>query len=596
MNPEPSRSEAIAQDIMASPVHTVQSETTLGEAQQIMLRYGHAGLAVVDSSERLVGILSNRDLEIALHHGLSQAPVKAHLQTRFQPIAPDTPIAEIAALMTTYSLDRLPVLAEGELVGIVTRTAVLRQLQPVLPQNSAQDLAQGKLSDRLVPALWELLQAIAQLADANGWQLYLVGGAVRDLLLAQPDQPLLTPDLDLVVDGFHRAADQAAGVELAKALQVQYPQVRLQIHPKFQTAALLWQNDRRLGTLAIDIATARTEFYPYPAANPEVEASSIRQDLYRRDFTINALAIRLTQPHAGELLDFFGGILDLEAQQIRVLHANSFIEDPTRIYRAVRFAVRLGFQLEPQTEGYIRDAIASGIYDRTHLPAKVPALQTRLRQELKYTLQAPYWQQAIRLLGTLNALACIHPDLHLRDRLWWQLRLADRALKRFDPQETLIHWQILLEVLLASLQPADRLLTAQALQLPADSCDRLARLATIRMQLEQALPKCSRPSEIVQQLSPFDRSTLILLVATLDRRTLDRRLEHSMRRQVWRYLIDWSTLKSPLSGKALKAMGYQPGEQFRAILEALRLAMLDGVVGDRQDAEAYVKANFPLRT
>ena len=585
MNPEPNRSAAIAQEIMASPVHTVPSETTLGEAQQIMLRYGHAGLTVVDSSDRPIGILSNRDLEIALHHGLSQAPVKAHLQTRFQTIAPHTPVAEIAALMTTYSLDRLPVLTEGELVGIVTRTAVLRQLQPVLPQN----LAQAKLSDRLVPALWELLQAIAQLADANGWQLYLVGGAVRDLLLAKPDQPLLTPDLDLVVDGFHRSADQAAGVELAKALQVQYPQVRLQIHPKFQTAALLWQNDRRLGTLAIDIATARTEFYPYPAANPEVEASSIRQDLYRRDFTINALAIRLTQPHAGELLDFFGGILDLEAQQIRVLHANSFIEDPTRIFRAVRFAVRLGFQLEPQTEGYIHSAIASGIYDRAHLPAKVPALQTRLRQELKYTLQAPYWQQAMPLLGNLNALACIHPDLHLSDRLWWQLRLADRALKRFDPQETILRWQMLLEVLLTALPPADRLLTAQALQLPADSCDRLARLATIQMQLEQALPKCSRPSEIVQQLSLFDRSTLILLVATLDRH-----LEHPMRRQIWRYLTDWSTLKSPLSGKALKAMGYQPGEQFRAILEALRLAMLDGVVGDRLEAESYVRANFPI--
>ena len=102
----------------------------------------------------------------------------------------------------------------------------------------------------------------------------------------------------------------------------------------------------------VDIATARTEFYPYPAANPEVEASSIQQDLYRRDFTINAMAIRLTEPGAGQLLDFFGGLVDLQQQTIRVLHPNSFIEDPTRIYRAVRFAVRLEFTLDPQTGGF----------------------------------------------------------------------------------------------------------------------------------------------------------------------------------------------------------------------------------------------------
>ena len=525
---------------------TIPAETTIAAAQKILLHHDQTELTVVDSTDRPIGTISQHDLAIALHHGFAQALVKNHLATRFQLTAP-------------------------------------KIISPKLA-----------LSDRLTPALWELLQAIAQLADSNGWQLYLVGGAVRDLLLAQPNQPLLAPDLDLVVDGFDRSADQGAGVELAKALQTQFPQVRLQIHRQFQTAALLWQNDARLGTLAIDIATARTESYAYPAANPTVEASSIRQDLYRRDFTINALAIRLTSPNAGELLDFFGGVSDLEAKQIRVLHTNSFIEDPTRIYRAVRFAVRLNFQLEPQTEGYIRYAIASGIYDRTQLPAKVPALQTRLKQELKYTLQAPYWQPALRHLADLNALTCVHPNLHLSDRLWWQLRLTDRALKRFDPQETLIRWQLLLEVLLASLSLDDRLTTAEALQLPAEICDRLAQLPMIQTQLEQALPQCNRPSQVVQLLSPFDRPTLILLGATLDYDSADRGLSRSIRRQIWRYLTDWLTLKSPLSGKALKAMGYPPGAQFKEILEAVRTVALDGIVGDRLEAEAYVKANFPL--
>ena len=152
-----------------------------------------------------------------------------------------------------------------------------------------------------------------------------------------------------------------------------------------------------------------------PAANPEVEASSIRQDLYRRDFTINAMALRLTSPHPGTLLDFFGGLLDLRAKQIRVLHANSFIEDPTRIYRGVRFAVRLGFQLEAQTESYIRYAINSGVLRAhgTRENSKAPALQTRLKAELKHILEVSYWKAALLLLGNLEALQCIHPTLKL---------------------------------------------------------------------------------------------------------------------------------------------------------------------------------------
>jgi tRNA nucleotidyltransferase (CCA-adding enzyme) len=125
----------------------------------------------------------------------------------------------------------------------------------------------------------DVIGTLAKKAEKQGWNLYLVGGAVRDLLLETPENTLLLQDIDLVVDGFHRAADVGAGVELAKQLQECYPQARLSEHGEFQTAALLWHKDPELGSLWVDIATARTEFYPYPAANPEVEASSIRQDL-----------------------------------------------------------------------------------------------------------------------------------------------------------------------------------------------------------------------------------------------------------------------------------------------------------------------------
>ena len=361
----------IARDLMSSPVRTILPDTTIAQAQRILFRYGHSGLSVVDNRGQLVGIISRRDLDLALHHGFSHAPVKGYMTRNLKTIAPDTSLPEIESLMVTYDVGRLPVIEKEELLGIVTRTDVLRQLHQ---ERDVQSQITGSsphtacllpsIQNRLIKPLWQLLSCASRAAKARGWHLYLVGGAVRDVLLAKAEETLLLQDIDLVVDGFHRSADVGAGVELAKALQEIYPQARLSVHGAFQTAALLWHKDAELGSLWIDIATARTEFYPYPAANPEVEASSIRQDLYRRDFTINALALRLTAPRAGELLDYFGGLLDLKAGQIRVLHANSFIEDPTRIYRAVRFAVRLQFEIEAQTEEYIRYAIESGIYER----------------------------------------------------------------------------------------------------------------------------------------------------------------------------------------------------------------------------------------
>ncbi|MDR9402588.1 MAG: CBS domain-containing protein, partial [Halothece sp. Uz-M2-17] len=327
-----------AQELMSSPVRTIRPQTTISEAQRVLLRYGHSGLSVVNESDELVGIISRRDLDLALHHGFGHAPVKGYMTRNLKTIAPDTLLPDIEDLMVTYDVGRLPVLQDNQLLGIVTRTDVLRELHQergITPKDQDQDALISacllpNFKNRLKPALWNLLSHAAEEAEKRGWQLYIVGGAVRDILLASPphasetNSPLFLQDIDLVVDGFHRAADVGAGVELAKALQNDYPPARLEVHGQFQTAALLWHNHPELDSLWVDIATARTEFYPYPAANPEVEASSIRQDLYRRDFTINALAIRLTPPKSGELLDFFGGLIDLRSRLVRVLHPNSF--------------------------------------------------------------------------------------------------------------------------------------------------------------------------------------------------------------------------------------------------------------------------------
>jgi tRNA nucleotidyltransferase (CCA-adding enzyme) len=594
-----------ARELMSSPVRTIRPDTTISEAQRILLRYGHSGLSVVDEKDHLVGIVSRRDIDLALHHGFGHAPVKGYMTKNLKTITPQTSLPEIESLMVTYDIGRLPVLEDGDLVGIVTRTDVLRQLHQAkgtgdwrlgtgenfcpLPITNPQSLILNLLN-RLAPPLWELLTKAAQEAQQRGWHLYLVGGAVRDLLLADEAPALLLEDIDLVVDGFHRSADVGAGVTLAQALQKIYPNARLEVHGSFQTAALLWHNDPVLDSLWIDIATARTEFYPYPAANPEVEASSIRQDLYRRDFTINALAARLTATRGGELplLDFFGGVLDLRSRQIRVLHANSFIEDPTRIYRAVRFAVRLGFQIEPQTEAYIRYAIESGVYERSLLEnTKAPALQTRLKAELKYILQAPYWERALQLLASLGALKCLHPTLELDDQLWWQVRLVDRWLRRFDPNKSLEHWQMRLEVLIAHLAPEERAAVARNLQLPVDSIERLEQLAQAQADLAESLQASQLKSEVVARLRLYQLPTLVLL-AVQSRR--------SIRRKIWQYLTNWANIQPPLNGNDLKQLGYKPGPQYRQILDTLLAATLDQVIQNEADAKAFLAEHYPLNS
>jgi len=589
-----------ARDLMSSPVRTIRPETTITTAQRILLRYGHSGLSVVDEQDQLVGIISRRDLDLALHHGFGHAPVKAYMSRNLHTISPNAHLPMIENLMVKYDVGRLPVVEGGKLLGIVTRTDVLRQrLQQSEDDGAAiapssptpQALARCPLAapqQLLGPALGHFLQQLTQAATERGWHLYIVGGVVRDLLLHQGrEEPLpLVQDLDLVVDGFHRAAEAGAGVELAKAIQQWYPQARLSVHGAFQTAALLWHQDPLLGSLAVDIATARTEFYPYPAANPEVEASSIRQDLYRRDFTINAMALRLTPPREGEILDFFGGMGDVRSQLIRVLHVNSFIEDPTRIYRAVRFAVRLGFKLEAQTVDLIRYAIESGVYHRSlaHDP-KAPALTTRLRAELQYILTTPHWLGALQLLQDLGALGCLHPQLALTRTVARQLRLLDYGLRQWEHSPQFPPWLLKLELLLSQLPTPEALRAADQLQLPLASCQRLAQWQGVRSQLTVALDEPLSPSQIVQILQLIDRTLLVGLLTQVPR---------SVRRWIWQYLTQWSAQHSPLNGRDLEQLGYPRGPLYRQILDQLLGATLDGIVKTRSQAIDYVQRHYPL--
>ena len=596
-----------ARSLMSSPVRTLLPTASITEARDSLLRYGHTGLCVVNKANTLVGIISRRDIDVALRHGLGQNSVENSMSVQIHSISPTTPLGEIHALMMTYDVGRLPVVNDGELVGIVTRTDLLRSLyqtqQPTtesISPNPPDAKALFQTLQNRISEIWPALMLIADTAQKRGWALYVVGGAVRDLLLGLvPDatgKPQPLTDIDLVVEG----ADEGAGVALAEALQEKYPQVSIQTYGQFQTASLTWPSTAKSPTdnsdpLLVDIATARTEFYPYPAANPEVETSSIRQDLYRRDFAMNAMAIKLNEAWdsspAGSLLDFFGGWIDLQRRHVRVLHTNSFIEDPSRIFRAIRFAVRLGFTIEPQTERFIRIALDSGIYAQMQASQnKTPALQTRLKTELKYILQSQQWEASLQQIERLGALICLHRDLKMTPTLWQQLRRMERWLTKLGAyshrvtlETTPPEWLIRLELILAQLPAKAAMLAATNLDLSTQSHHRLKNLRTWETYLLKRLSKETSPSQIYSLLKDFKQYELLLMCD---------RHPRTIGPQIWQYIVHLSKMSPLINGATLKHLGLTPGPQFKEILSNVHQLTLDGKLTTPQSAEAYVRANY----
>ncbi|MGK7909966.1 MAG: CBS domain-containing protein [Synechococcus sp.] len=574
----------VAAELMSSPVRTIRPDTTIDEAQRVLLRYGHSGLSVVDTQDELVGVVSRRDVDLALHHGFGHAPVKGYMSSPVYHIQPSTSLRDIQYLMLKRDIGRLPVLDSGNLIGIVTRTDVLRQMHDLSPAHRPEvvvDRLQVKLQQMLSERYWDILQEGARAADALNLDLYVVGGTVRDLLLDRP-----TDDLDLVVDGCHPTGSEEPepegwGVRLAQKLLEVYPEARLEVHGKFQTAALIWPDG-----LWIDIATARTEFYPYPAALPQVSASSIQQDLYRRDFTINALALRLNGPQAGEILDFFGGLEDLDRQTLRVLHPNSFVEDPTRTIRAVRFAVRLGFALGDRTQEYA--LTASRLVKGQSVSGVAREQGARLKQEFHYLLETPNWPQGLRLLDRLEALHYLHPDLELTPTSIQHLRRVGAWTHRFSRQYSEMQqrdiWQLRLECLILQCERAAEM--AEYLDWPHEGLQRLRHFGAWQQQLHAQISSKSSPSDVARWGDRIPVAGIVSIAASQ---------QTWMRKHLWHYLTHWRQQKAPINGHDLKMLGYSPGPEFKRLLQAIRDATLDGLLQSREDAIAFLQQTFPQK-
>ena len=400
-----------------------------------------------------------------------------------------------------------------------------------------------KLTAALTTAGREALDALTRTARARSLALYAVGGSVRDLLLERP-----TLDLDLTLEG-----DAPA---LARTVATGLTDVRCTIHPTFRTATLKGAGIR------IDVASARAETYQRPGALPSIHQGSLRDDLFRRDFTANALALALTGDRAGDLIDPFHGAADLEAGLLRTLHEASFRDDATRILRGARYETRLGFRFEPQTLRWLR--------------RDVRYLETisgpRLRDELLRVLREPQPERILMRLHELGALTVLHPSLSFDKRR--ASAFARLRELREEPPATAC-----LALLAWGLTSPEAAALAARLSLTRREAEAL-RAAPEARTLLPALSADVPPSRVVELLSPLPAAAVWALAAAAGAPAGERAV---------RYLRHWRYARPLLDGRTLMAMGAPPGPRLGEVLRRLKAAKLDGEVRTRRDEETMAR-------
>ena len=370
-----------ARDVMSTPARAVGPDETVRAAMMLCQRYGQSGVFVTEEAH-VVGAVSREDLDKAIAHELAHAPVRGIMSGRVVTASEDATLAELQSLVTTAEDGRVALLRDDELVGVVTRADLLRALEGVEPtaEESGASLAEALSGIEELRSVFDAVTSLGERAEG----IYLVGGTVRDILLGEESF-----DVDIAVEGDAIAFARA----LASALGGRFTP-----HEKFGTAVVQYGDGGR-----VDVVTTRTEFYDAPGALPTVERAGLREDLFRRDFTINAMAVSLKPDDFGRLVDPFGGRDDVVTGVVRVLHNLSFIDDPTRIFRAIRYEARYGFRLEEHSSRLARGTIEMGLVGDLS--------SARLRDELIALLEDPGASGGIVRLGELGVDRAIHPHV-----------------------------------------------------------------------------------------------------------------------------------------------------------------------------------------
>lgn len=545
--------------IMSKRPRVIATHTSVQEAAALMARYGYEGFPVV-SEGKVVGLLTRRAVDRATSHRLNLNAASL-MDAGAVSVQPTDSLQRLQAVMTDSGWGQIPVVEPEtmKVVGIVTRTDVLKVLSHRQPQAGAYQSLTDKLEKALPSGKLRLVRAVAEQAASDHLPVYIVGGFVRDLFLDYPGT-----DLDLVVEG--------DAILLGKDLADRYGG-KLTSHTRFGTARwyLLGSqlNDPGLPDF-LDLISARQEFYEHPSALPIVEHGSIKHDLHRRDFTINTLALRLDGRHFGELHDYYGGLTDIRRRLVRVLHSLSFVDDPTRMLRAVRYEQRYDFEIEPRTLQLMEEA----------RPLIARLSPERLRHELDIILAE---KKAPRMLARLAELGLIKA---ISDYLPWSPEIKERmeAGLRFPiPLEWGLNLQEIHHPLIEALA-----YNLWLLDLPVGSIKNLQERLTFTngtyksilaaTALYNDLPalRGGKPSQWVDRLDGVPLLSIYVVYLISEEKALEN------------YALAWRHIHPNTNGHTLRERGLKPGPYFQDILHALRSAWLDGELASGEVEDIYL--------
>jgi len=561
-----------AKDIMTTPVKTVTYNSTISTAEKCLTRYEVNVLPVL-KQHSYYGLISREEVEKALFHGFGKSRVIEFCTTDAQTATPLMPVSVIETRMIEQNQRFMPVLENNRIVGAITRTDLLRSMyesllrkdRVITHEKLTEKPSVGKnlssvMRSKFPTRIFEILKLAGIVADDLGIKAYIVGGSVRDLLRGEANL-----DIDIVVEGDGIAFAHALGKKL---------NAHVQSHKRFGTAVVM------TGEFKFDIATSRTEYYESPAALPRVETSSIKKDLYRRDFTVNTMAIKLNPDSFGHLFDFFGGQRDIKEKTIRILHNLSFIEDPTRAFRAIRFSERFGFKISKHTIDLIKTAVRINLFDKLS--------GTRMYDELNLLFLETEPISAIKRLEELGLLKCIHHHLKVTETLQDTFKSIQETYAWFKLlffEEEINKSHLFLMSLIEGLMLSERKKALQRLQVPPKASreilEGIERSQTALAQLRQVSQR-----EVYHILYPLNIQTILFTMAKAQQK--------EQKKAVSLFLTTLRKVRPELKGEDLRDMGYRPGPLFKKIFAAILDARLDNQVKSREDEITYIKERFKL--
>ena len=583
--------KAIAGELMSSPVITATHDITINQANSLLTRYNITVLPIVrDNSDRknpfgLLGSISRREIEKSIFHQLGDQPVNDYMTTGLATLSESATQTDIQRLIIEYRQRLIPIVRgkgkEEKICGVITRTDLLNLLVNDPSHLPAELLREDEhpstertrnistlMTESLDREIILLLREIGETADDMDMPAYTVGGFSRDLLLH-----IKNLDIDIVVEG--------DGILFAREL-AKRKGATVRPHDKFHTATVILKDGMR-----IDVATARLEYYEYPAAMPTVELSSLKLDLFRRDFTINAMAIHLNPERFGTLVDFFSSQNDLKERRIRVLHNLSFVEDPTRIFRAIRFEQRLDFRITRHAEKLIKNAV------RMHLFKHFSGL--RFFTELKYILSEDNPLASLRRLSSFNLFSFLWPDLRpnlkIDRRFVHVMTQAEKAYSWFKLlylEEECDPWIVYLLAIFSRSKPRQLHNFCDRFELPPRQSRLLLQQKTEveRVARDMLRRPFMKPSETYWLLCKLENEGLLYLMTIARKKYIQRAVSH--------YVSNLRDVQPVINGRDLQELGYRPGPNFRTMLNHVLEAQLNGEINDGEEALALVKRKYSL--